>query len=1382
MRFQLAILSLLISGPALAADWYLHGNANSWNTLANWWSAPVGGTNPAALSGTDTYHLNGYQITTPELTTNTTFAGGALVVNGKTGVAGGDQASGSMIIKFKSAAASITIPKLVCKGGPTRFISNTATTLKSFDIGQLELPGDEITTFVNNIAATFKMNVGTLSGGGDLNLRGSGNSVLGIASASGFHGTLYLTNNATLEFTGDVVSSGALVVEEGSRITLNSNVTVTSLVVGGSTTSNEGLVGLINHGTPLASNTTYSAADLAAAFPLVFTGGTGNITVTQPLLSADASAVVNRVRIGQAQANSGGGIWNRQTPDFGSYMRKARMGMARIGGFPKDGDADESLAAMDMTVIRSLNAGAQPQFIQYLGTQARTPVFMNALLNLAGVSGPGSGATPATNIAFLVKRYMAPPYNLTTQYWEVGNEPDISVDFQVSNAQEYVNFYQSIHDQLVASGVRGNVKLCGPVVAFEFGFAANGNRTDTIMNTFLTACAGQRGGFNQVDIVTRHVYPYIYDWETSPAMEDSAYNLLNVPSEMVTFTPGQVAQKPYRGEGALLAKMSAAGMPDTVGTGITEMNVTGAYQRTITQGLWFLMYDHYSLYNPRNELGMGFTFERADSGWGYFTSNGTPTFPYWASYIHGALGGTEVLKQASSDPHLLFTATKDPYFIYLQVINRGLSDITATVDLKNAPVAGPPTLFEMSATVTPETGTPTTLGTTFSHTFPTMSARIFRFPRSDAPPPVTPELPPVGSVLDTSFYIAPEGMQIYTSNSAFTPTVTGDTLRITNTVGNTAGAVVFNGQPLPTAADRAQVRFGYRIDSGHAGSGFVFGAYSSSPLGVGADAGGLGFHGQPNRLWGVKIQDKGSLPDRIEIVPDVTDSLVTGWATRALEPYPANYAKDMFVVIDYEGSVGTVRARLYRGTNDTTGVLLADITNRLSNPPVLPAGSVFGFTGSTTSFAEITAIQNLTITANHTGVATPSKPGITSGTSSTGTVGIPFTYQITASNNPTAFDAAGLPVWLTVNTATGLISGTPTETGVFNVTLSATNEGGTGTAQLALTILPEGLPAPWNNADVGDVGYTGSTTHSGGTFAVRGEGKELMSPSTTDALQYVYQATNGDFSITARVATVQNIYSKCEGGVMIRKDLTPGSMFMAVGVTAGASLQFTYRSAAGATSVDVWGPGGKTAPYWVRLVRVGDSFSAFTSPDNVVWSQIGSTQTIAMGAAPQAGMFSTNNSGQLCTSTFDNVAVIPGRTPFDVWIEEQFTAAELLDPTISGEMATPAGDGISNLMKYALHLDPKVDGTGGLPIGGRMATAGNEYPTLSYTQVISATDLLYALLVSSDMVTWHSDASHLALVSVTDNPDGVTQTVVVRSLDPISTSGRQFIRLKVTKP
>jgi hypothetical protein len=71
--------------------------------------------------------------------------------------------------------------------------------------------------------------------------------------------------------------------------------------------------------------------------------------------------------------------------------------------------------------------------------------------------------------------------------------------------------------------------------------------------------------------------------------------------------------------------------------------------------------------------------------------------------------------------------------------------------------------------------------------------------------------------------------------------------------------------------------------------------------------------------------------------------------------------------------------------------------------------------------------------------------------SATGTAGTAFSYQITASNSPTSFGATGLPAGLSVNTTSGSISGTPTTAGTSDVTLSATNSGGTGTATLTLT-------------------------------------------------------------------------------------------------------------------------------------------------------------------------------------------------------------------------------------------------------------------------------------------------------------------------------------------
>src|SRR5439155_21469479 len=79
---------------------------------------------------------------------------------------------------------------------------------------------------------------------------------------------------------------------------------------------------------------------------------------------------------------------------------------------------------------------------------------------------------------------------------------------------------------------------------------------------------------------------------------------------------------------------------------------------------------------------------------------------------------------------------------------------------------------------------------------------------------------------------------------------------------------------------------------------------------------------------------------------------------------------------------------------------------------------------------------------------------ITSPTTASGTVGVPFSYQITAVQTITTWGAAPLPAGLSGNTISGLISGTPTVVGTFSVTLSATNGNGTGTATLTLTINP----------------------------------------------------------------------------------------------------------------------------------------------------------------------------------------------------------------------------------------------------------------------------------------------------------------------------------------
>jgi hypothetical protein len=87
----------------------------------------------------------------------------------------------------------------------------------------------------------------------------------------------------------------------------------------------------------------------------------------------------------------------------------------------------------------------------------------------------------------------------------------------------------------------------------------------------------------------------------------------------------------------------------------------------------------------------------------------------------------------------------------------------------------------------------------------------------------------------------------------------------------------------------------------------------------------------------------------------------------------------------------------------------------------------------------------------------PPGPQIISGTSATGRVGTRFSFQVMTTNgSPNARLAAdGLPPGLSADSASGLISGTPTSSGSFSVTLTVTDGSLTSSSTLQLTFVTD---------------------------------------------------------------------------------------------------------------------------------------------------------------------------------------------------------------------------------------------------------------------------------------------------------------------------------------
>jgi glucose/arabinose dehydrogenase len=216
--------------------------------------------------------------------------------------------------------------------------------------------------------------------------------------------------------------------------------------------------------------------------------------------------------------------------------------------------------------------------------------------------------------------------------------------------------------------------------------------------------------------------------------------------------------------------------------------------------------------------------------------------------------------------------------------------------------------------------------------------------------------------------------------------------------------------------------------------------------------------------------------------------------------------------------------------------------------------------------------------------------------------------------------------------------------GSYNLTARATDTAGNATISLPVFVTVNdpsvGLPSPWADRDIGAVGVGGSASFATSTFAAKGSGTDIW--STTDQFHYVYQALSGDGSVIARVSNIQNTNAWAKAGVMIRETLAANAtnVFMAVSYSNG--LTFQRRTATGAVTTNTAGA-IVGVPYWVKLVRAGNTFTAFSSVDGAAWTQVGPAVTIPMSANAVAGLaVSSHVNTVLCTGTFDNVTVSAG--------------------------------------------------------------------------------------------------------------------------------------------
>lgn len=179
----------------------------------------------------------------------------------------------------------------------------------------------------------------------------------------------------------------------------------------------------------------------------------------------------------------------------------------------------------------------------------------------------------------------------------------------------------------------------------------------------------------------------------------------------------------------------------------------------------------------------------------------------------------------------------------------------------------------------------------------------------------------------------------------------------------------------------------------------------------------------------------------------------------------------------------------------------------------------------------------------------------------------------------------------------------------------------------------------WQHQDIGSVGKAGNASYGTSLFTVIGSGADIWGNS--DAFNFAWLPVSTNCTLIARVASLENVNAWSKAGLMIRESLNANSANAFIAVTASNGVTFQYRSTTGGTCANNT-TAGLTAPYWIKLVRNGNSFAGYRSTDGTNWTQQGSAATINMASTAYVGLAVTSHDASTdCTATFDNVSV-PG--------------------------------------------------------------------------------------------------------------------------------------------
>jgi hypothetical protein len=437
------------------------------------------------------------------------------------------------------------------------------------------------------------------------------------------------------------------------------------------------------------------------------------------------------------------------------------------------------------------------------------------------------------------------------------------------------------------------------------------------------------------------------------------------------------------------------------------------------------------------------------------------------------------------------------------------------------------------------------------------------------------------------------------------------------------------------------------------------------------------------------------------------------------------------------GTVGQAFSYTLTASNTPTsfnvGPLPAGLTanlqsGSLSGTPTLPG--TYAVAVSANSAAGTGNPSTLTLTI----AAAAAAPVISSAASVSGTPGTPFTYAIVASNTPTSYGATGLPLGLSLDATTGIISGTPQVSGLYQPVLTARNASGQGPAfNLALSLgnLPGITSASTATGTVGTAfSYTLTASNSPVSYNVGPLPAGLRADTTTGALSGT--------PTTAGVTTVTVSANNASGtGAAITLTLTVNAAPPAPppsggggGGGGGSPLPANV-----APPVIVAQPAARSIeagnPLSLSLSATGASLNFQWFKDSVLIRGAQSAAFTVAEAGPQdAGTYTVyvSNGGGAVTSSPAVITIVPARAPV---ISSQ-PAPIALAPGGSGQLAVVAEGSSPLSYQWSRGGVPVAGATNAaLPLANATAETAGSYTVAVSNRAGTVTSVPAAVTVTS---------------------------------------------------